>query len=68
MTVSITVNNPAQTLSLDMVQEQPVQTLSLPIGTGRVSLARQPRSLIDMQLDEGGMVIDFTINAYITKS
>ena len=69
MTVSITVNNPAQTLSLDMVQEQPVQTLSLPIGTGRVSLTRQPVSDVEQPLfGEAGLNIDFLANAYITKS
>lgn len=68
MTVSITVSNPAQTLSLDMVQEQPVQTLALRVADGMLNIARQPRSAIDMLLEEGGMVIDFTIDAYIIKS
>lgn len=68
MTVSITVSNPAQTVSLDMVQELPVQTLALKISDGTLNIARQPRSAIDMLLDEVGMVIDFTIDAYIVKS
>jgi hypothetical protein len=68
MTVSLTVNNPAQTISLEMNQEQPTQSLSLIVGSGTVSVARQPRSSIDMLLDEGGLVIDFMLDEYITKS
>jgi len=68
MTVSLTVNNPAQTISLEMDQEQPTQSLSLIVGSGTVSVARQPRSSIDMLLDEGGLVIDFMLDEYITKS
>lgn len=68
MTVSITVSNPAQTVSLDMVQELPVQTRALKISDGTLNIAREPRSAIDMLLDEFGMVIDFTIDAYIVKS
>ena len=68
MTVSLTVNNPAQTISLEMNQEQPTQTLSLIVGSGTVSIVRQPRSSIDMLLDEGGLVIDFMLDEYITKS
>lgn len=68
MTVSLTVNNPAQTISLEMNQEQTTQTLSLVVGSGTVSIARQPRSSIDMLLDEGGLVIDFMLDEYITKS
>lgn len=88
MTVSVVVNNPAQTISLDMIQEQPTQVLSLlmagtislsaivsngtvtitsPLGLGTLSLQRQPRSEIDMLLDQGGMVIDFMLNEYIWK-
>lgn len=67
MTVSVTVNNPAQTISLDMVQEQATQSLSLIVSNGSVSIARQPRSEIDMLLDESGMVLDFLLNEYIWK-
>jgi hypothetical protein len=51
-----------------MNQEQPTQSLSLIVGSGTVSIARQPRSSIDMLLDEGGLVIDFMLDEYITKS
>lgn len=67
MTVSLAVNNPAQTISLDMNQEQPIQSLSLIVGSGTVSIAREPRSSIDMLLDEGGLVIDFMLNEYVVK-
>lgn len=67
MTVSVTVNNPAQTISLNMVQEQATQSLSLIVSNGSVSIARQPRSEIDMLLDESGIVLDFLLNQYIWK-
>lgn len=68
MTVSITVNNPAQTISLDMLQEQPTQNLSLAVSGGNVNIARQPRSEIDMLLDESGIALDFLLDQYIIKS
>ena len=67
MTVSVVVNNPAQTISLDMLQEQPTQSLSLVVTTGTVALARQPRSELDMLLDESGIVLDFLLDGYIWK-
>jgi len=67
MTVSIVVNNPAQTVSLDMVQEQATQSLSLIVSDGSVSIARQPPSEIDMLLDESGIVLDFLLDGYIWK-
>lgn len=67
MTVSLVVNNPAQTISLDMLQEQPTQSLSLVVTTGTVALARQPRSEMDMLLDEGGLVLDFLLDGFIWK-
>lgn len=67
MTVSVVVNNPAQTISLDMLQEQPTQSLSLVVSTGYVALARQPRSELDMLLDESGVVLDFLLDGYIWK-
>lgn len=69
MTVSLVVNNPAQTISLDMVQEQPTQSVSLIVSTGTVNIARQPVSQIEMLLfGEGGMAIDFMIDEYAVKS
>ncbi len=68
MSVSLTVNNPAQTIGLDMLQEQPTQTLSLIAADGTVNIARQPRSQIDMLLDESGIVLDFMLDEYIIKS
>lgn len=68
MTVSLVVNNPAQTISLDMVQEQATQTLGLVVADGTVNIARQPRSQIDMLLDESGIVLDFMLDEYIIKS
>lgn len=67
MTVSVVVNNPAQTISLDMLQEQATQSLSLIVTTGTVALARQPRSALDMLLDESGVVLDFLLDGYIWK-
>lgn len=67
MTVSVVVNNPAQTISLDMLQEQAAQSLSLIVTTGTVALARQPRSALDMLLDESGVVLDFLLDGYIWK-
>ena len=67
MTISVVVNNPAQTISLDMLQEQPTQSLSLVVSTGSVALARQPRSELDMLLDESGVVLDFLLDGYIWK-
>lgn len=68
MTVSLVVNNPAQTISLDMVQEQPTQTQSLIITTGSVVVARQPVSVVEMPLfGESGLNIDFLINEYAWK-
>jgi len=67
MTVSVVVNNPAQTISLDMIQEQATQSLSLIVTTGTVALARQPRSALDMLLDESGIVLDFLLDGYIWK-
>lgn len=67
MTVSVVVNNPAQTISLDMLQEQATQSLSLVVTTGTVALARQPRSALDMLLDESGIVLDFLLDGYIWK-
>lgn len=69
MTVSLVVNNPAQTISLDMVQEQPTQSVSLIVSTGTVNIERQPVSQIEMLLfGEGGMAIDFMIDEYAVKS
>jgi len=89
MTVSLAVNNPAQAISLDMVQEQATQSLSLimsvaislssiiadgtvaissPLGLGSLTLARQPRSAIDMLLDESGIVLDFLLDGFIWKA
>lgn len=67
MSVSLAVINPAQTISLDMLQEQPTQTLALALSGGTVNIEREPRSMIDMLLDESGMVIDFMLNDYIVK-
>lgn len=67
MTVSVVVNNPAQTISLDMLQEQPTQSLSLAVSTGYVAIARKPRSTLDMLLDESGIVLDFLLDGYIWK-
>lgn len=69
MTVSLTVNNPAQTISLDMVQEQPVQSLALTITTGSVTIARQPVSVVEMPLfGESGLNIDFLLDEYAWKA
>lgn len=68
MTVAVVVANPAQTLSLNMLQEQPTQTLALNIAGGVVNLARQPRSAADMLLDESGVAMDFMLDIYIVKS
>lgn len=67
MTVSVVVNNPAQTISLNLLQEQATQSLSLVVSTGSVALARQPRSELDMLLDESGIVLDFLLDGYIWK-
>jgi hypothetical protein len=67
MTVTLTVNNPGQTISLDMIQEKATQTLALIIADGVLNIARQPRSEIDMLLDEEGFVLDFLLDEYITK-
>lgn len=69
MTVSVVVSNPAQTLSLDMLQEQPTQSLSLVITTGTVTIARQPVSMVEMPLfGESGLNIDFLIDEYAWKA
>jgi hypothetical protein len=68
MTVSLVVNNLAQTISIDMLQEQPTQTQSLIITTGSVVVARQPVSAVEMPLlGESGLNIDFLINEYAWK-
>lgn len=68
MTVSLVVNNPAQTISIDMLQEQPTQTQSLIITTGSVVVARQPVSAVEMPLfGDSGLNIDFLINEYAWK-
>lgn len=67
MTVTLTVNNPGQTITLDMIQEKATQNLSLVVSDGNVNIARQPRSEIDMLLDEEGFVLDFLLDEYITK-
>lgn len=67
MTVTLTVNNPGQTITLDMIQEKATQTLALVIADGVLNIARQPRSEIDMLLDEEGFVLDFLLDEYITK-
>lgn len=67
MTVTLTVNNPGQTITLDMIQEKATQTLALVIADGVLNIARQPRSEIDMLLDEEGIVLDFLLDQYITK-
>lgn len=69
MTVSLVVNNPAQMISLDMVQEQPTQSLSLVITTGSVTIARQPVSVVEMPLfGESGLNMDFLIDEYAWKA
>lgn len=69
MTVSLVVNNPAQTISLDMLQEQPTQTQSLIVTTGSVTVARQPVSAVEMPLfGESGLNLDFLINEYAWKA
>lgn len=69
MTVSMIVANPAQTVSLDMVQEQSTQSLSLVIADGSVALERQPVSLVEMPLlAESGLNIDFLLNEYAVKA
>jgi hypothetical protein len=69
MTVSLVVNNPAQTISLDMLQEQPTQTQSLIVTTGSVAVARQPVSAVEMPLfGESGLNLDFLINEYAWKA
>lgn len=69
MTVSLVVNNPAQTISLDMVQEQPTQSVSLVITTGSVTIARQPVSVVEMPLfGESGLNMDFLIDEYAWKA
>jgi len=70
MSVTFTVINPAQTISLDMLQEDPPQTLTLTIApaTGYVSMTVQPVSLIEMMIfGESGMAIDFMIDEYVVK-
>lgn len=67
MTVTLTVNNPGQTITLDMIQEKATQTLDLVIADGVLNIARQPRSEIDMLLDEEGIALDFLLDQYITK-
>jgi hypothetical protein len=41
--------------------------LALALSGGTVNIEREPRSMIDMLLDESGMVIDFMLNDYIVK-
>ena len=68
MTVSLIVNNPAQTISLEMNQEQPVQSLSLVVGSGTVSIAREPLTPTEMLLfGDAGLGIDFMLNEYVIK-
>lgn len=68
MSVSLIVNNPAQTISLDMLQEQPTQNLSLAVSSGNVNIARQPVTPIEMIIfGETGMAIDFMSNEYVVK-
>lgn len=68
MTVSITVNNPAQTINLNMLQEQSTQTLALVITDGSVNIARQPVTPTEMLLfGESGMAIDFMLDDYVIK-
>ena len=69
MTVSLIVNNPVQTISLDMLQEQPTQNLSLVLTDGSVAVMRQPVSQVEMPLlGESGVNIDFIINEYAWKA
>lgn len=69
MTVSVVVYNPNQTISLDMVQEQPTQSLSLLVSRGSVTLARKPVSMVEMPLfGESGLNIDFLIDEYAWKA
>jgi hypothetical protein len=68
MTVSVTVNNPAQTISLDMNQEQPTQSISLIVGSGTVTVARQPLTTTEMLLfGDSGLAIDFMLDEYVVK-
>ena len=68
MTVSLTVNNPAQTISLEMNQEQPTQSLSLIVGSGTVSIAREPLTPTEMLIfGDAGLGIDFMVNDYVVK-
>jgi hypothetical protein len=68
MTVALSVANPAQTLSLDMVQEQAVQSLSLIVGSGTVSIAREPLTPTEMLIfGDAGLGIDFMLNEYVVK-
>jgi len=69
MTVSLVVYNPNQTISLDMVQEQPTQSLSLLVSRGSVTLVRKPVSMVEMPLfGESGLNIDFLIDEYAWKA
>jgi hypothetical protein len=68
MTVALSVANPAQTLSLDMVQEQAVQSLSLIVESGTVSIAREPLTPTEMLIfGDAGLGIDFMLNEYVIK-
>jgi len=51
-----------------MNQEQPTQSLSLIVGSGTVSIARQPLPPTEMILfGESGLAIDFMLNQYAVK-
>jgi hypothetical protein len=51
-----------------MNQEQPTQSLSLIIGSGTVSIARQPLPPTEMLLfGDSGLAIDFMLNQYAVK-
>lgn len=69
MTVSVTLNQlGGQTVMLDMMQEKPVQSLVLTVGSGTCNIARLGLTEIESELDEAGLVLDFVLNQYIIRS
>lgn len=69
MTVSVTLNQlGGQTVMLDMMQEKPVQSIALTVGSGICNIARLGLTEIESELDEAGLVLDFVLNQYIIRS
>jgi hypothetical protein len=66
--LSATISPVVHALSIDMLQEQPTQNLSLAVSNGNVNIARQPVTPIEMIIfGETGMAIDFMSNEYVVK-